>query len=157
MEAVPTIPYDWIPDVAWRMRYDGRVHPRTFSPPSRAIVWPEAANCQVFAYLLLAYHGLAAPWERSSELWTDEVGSLVVERPAPLDLVLVHCRQEAYGAHVAVALGAGRVVHLARRPGHPEIRRLDDLQSDERYRVLIGIKRVTTQIPYRRCRDRDGD
>lgn len=126
----------------WETRYDGRVHPGSVPRPDVADPWPAAANCQVFAYVLLAHHGRRAPWVRSSELWSDESATFVVDRPEPLDLVLIHHRPDAYGAHVAVAVDEHRVVHLARIPGRPEVRDLSELLDDPRYCCLVGFKRV---------------
>ncbi|MBX2802488.1 MAG: hypothetical protein KTR31_32710 [Myxococcales bacterium] len=121
-----------------RLTYDGAVHPD--APGARH---PDhGANCQVFAYLLLEHHGLHPPWLRSSELFDDTEHTQHAWPPEPLDLVMVHRRPVAYGAHVAVCVGSGWVTHLAREPGRVVTERLEDMARPGRYSFLIGAKRV---------------
>jgi cell wall-associated NlpC family hydrolase len=102
----------------------------------------QGANCQLFAYALLAANGIDVPDFRSSELWSDDTATQVVSKLAPLDLLLFNSRHEAYGAHVAVCLGGGEVIHLAKRERLPRIWPLERFAQDSRYSVLIGAKRV---------------
>lgn len=102
----------------------------------------QGANCQLFAYALLAANGIDMPDFRSSELWSDDTVTLVVSDLAPLDLLLFNSRHEAYGAHVAVYLGGGGAIHLARRERLPRIWPLERFAQDSRYSVFIGAKRV---------------
>jgi len=100
------------------------------------------ANCQLFAYALLAANGRNVPDFRSSELWADEAATVKVTELEPLDLLLFHDRPDAYGAHVAVYLARGEAIHLARHEGRPAIWPLDRFPQEPRYRVFIGAKRV---------------
>lgn len=100
------------------------------------------ANCQLFAYALLAANGVDIPDFRSSDLWEDDTVTNTVTELAPLDLLLFNSRPKAYGAHVAVYLGRGEAIHLARREGMPQIWPLARFSEDPRYAVFIGAKRV---------------
>ena len=101
------------------------------------------ANCQQYAYELLHHYGLEPPTVRSSELFTDEASSRHVSEPAPLDLLLLNRTDEPYGAHVAVYLGQDRAVHLSLEVGRPVVWPLEEFFRHERYRTLVGIKRIT--------------
>lgn len=125
-----------IPESFWSVRYDGRRIPGPDADLSRG------ANCQLFAYRLLAENGLALPAFRSSELWSDTVHTQRVTHLRPLDLLLFNREDEAYGAHVAVWLGEDRALHLAKEAGVPEIWPLARFAAEPRYRVIIGAKRV---------------
>jgi hypothetical protein len=124
-----------IPSQLAAVPYNGAV-----VPPSRDLA--AGANCQVFAYALLEHHGIAAPWLRSSELWADTRWTITVATFEPLDLLLFHATPDAFGAHVTVYVGDGRVAHLARHHGLPVIERIDELLGQPRYRCSIGGKRV---------------
>lgn len=102
----------------------------------------EGANCQLFAYALLATNGIDIPDFRSSDLWDDDTVTHTVSDLAPLDLLLFNSSPEAYGAHVAVYLGRGDAIHLAKREGLPQIWSLDRFSKVQRYAVFIGAKRV---------------
>src|SRR5262249_32960631 len=125
-----------IPPHLLGLRYDGRVH------PGAAPDLDNGANCQVFAYELLAHHSLAAPRLRSRELWQDVRDTIEVTSYQPLALLLFHASPEAFGAHVTVYVGDGHVAHLARHHGRPVIESIDQLRSQPRYRCFIGAKRV---------------
>lgn len=99
------------------------------------------ANCQVFAYALLAHFGIAFPPLRSSELWADTEHSIAVTEFQPLDLLLFGKSADAFGAHVAVCVGEGRALHLSRAVGLPVEWAIEDFATHENYRVLIGGKR----------------
>ncbi len=107
----------------------------------------EGANCQLFAYEVLRYFGLAPPALRSSELWADTQATARVLVAEPLDLVLFNATDDAYGAHVGVWVNEGRVLHLCAEIGRPAVWEMTEFATRQRYRVLIGIKRVvdTTQ------------
>jgi murein DD-endopeptidase / murein LD-carboxypeptidase len=126
-----------IPKYLMDVRYNGRVHPR-----ARLEGLEHGANCQVFAYTLLEHYGIDVPWLRSSELWEDSSQTIEVATYQPLDLLLFNASPVAFGAHVAVYVGEGRVVHLARHHGVPVIESIDDLLKQPRYRCFIGAKRV---------------
>jgi lipoprotein Spr len=125
-----------IPESFWLVRYNGRQIPGNDADLTRG------ANCQLFAYQVLAQNGFVAPAFRSSELWTDAVHTERVTRLEPLDLLLFNRKQESYGAHVAVYLGEDQAVHLAREAGVPEIWQLAKFAADPRYHIFIGAKRM---------------
>jgi cell wall-associated NlpC family hydrolase len=54
---------------------------------------------------------------------------------------------DAYGAHVGVYLGEGRVLHLAKRIGKPAVWPLDRFAREPGYETLIGAKRVISAAP----------
>lgn len=101
------------------------------------------ANCQVFAYALLAHFGRNAPLLRSSELWADTAHTDAVAGDfAAFDLLLFNPHENAFGAHVAVSLGGERAIHLSQRVGRPAVWTLAQFAAEADYRVLIGAKRV---------------
>ncbi len=105
------------------------------------------ANCQLFAYEVLRHFGLAAPALRSSDLWTDTRATIRVSAARPLDLLLFNATDDAYGAHVGVRVDEGRVLHLCAEMGRPAVWDMTEFAAHERYRVLIGIKRVVAGRP----------
>ncbi|MEO1450916.1 MAG: hydrolase [Bacteroidota bacterium] len=101
------------------------------------------ANCQVLAYAILRYFGYELPPFRSSELWADTEYTRIVEPPfEPLDIMLYHRHQEAFGAHVGLYWGEGKVLHLSKGNGLPAIEEHADLLQQEKYRCFIGAKRL---------------
>jgi hypothetical protein len=100
------------------------------------------ANCQLYAYAVVEHFGLAVPPVRSSELWTDTDATQRVSTPQPLDLVLFNHIPDAYGAHVGVWVGDDQVLHLCAEVGRPVVWSMAEFAARERYRVVIGIKRV---------------
>lgn len=100
------------------------------------------ANCQLFAYSLLRHFGKSIPPFRSSELFEDNTYTHQVQNFEPLDLMLYHHKKEAYGAHIGLYLGAGKVIHLAKALGKPEVRQHIDFNQLERCRYFIGAKRL---------------
>lgn len=104
------------------------------------------ANCQVFAYAILAHFDIAFPPLRSSELWADAEHSRAVTDFQPLDLLLFGKTLNAFGAHVAVCVGEGRAIHLCRTVGLPVEWSTEDFATHENYRVLIGGKRPLVRV-----------
>ena len=100
------------------------------------------ANCQVFAYALLKENGRYVPNDRSSELWSDRSYSEVVSEFEPLDLMLYNSSNDAYGAHVGVYVGEGKIIHLALRNGKSKIELHGDMLKKDRYQCFIGAKRI---------------
>ncbi len=125
-----------IPSAFWTVPYRGEYFP--------AHDIAAGANCQAFAYALLRHFGLAIPDFRSSDLWDDTGETERVADLAPLDLLLFNHTADAYGAHIGVYLGAGRVIHLAKRVGAPAIWPLERFTHEPGYETLIGAKRVVT-------------
>lgn len=127
-----------IPPEFFAVPYDGTRHPH-----SATFEFGRGANCQLWAFAVLAHFGLHVPAVRSSELWADTAFGRVVTDLEPLDLLLFNDTDSAWGAHVGVYLGGGLVAHLSRAVGVPEVRRADELTRDPKYRVLVGAKRVS--------------
>jgi cell wall-associated NlpC family hydrolase len=102
------------------------------------------ANCQQFAYELLRHFGRRIGDFRSRELWldTEETVRVSLEALEPLDLLLFNRTQEPYGAHVAVYVGEGQVVHLCKEVGRPVVWNLEEFARRPQYRTLVGAKRV---------------
>ena len=102
------------------------------------------ANCQLYAYTLLRHFGKNPPALRSSELWSDRHYTKIVDIYEVLDLMLYNKTTEAYGAHVGVYVGEGKVLHLSYTIGYPVIQKHTELLAQEKYAVFIGAKRVKT-------------
>ena len=135
-----------LPAALWTVPYVGSRFPGS----SKVVDLPsleEGANCQLFAYEVLRYFGLAPPALRSSELWADTQTTALVAVAQPLDLVLFNAIDDAYGAHVGVWVSGGRVLHLCAETGRPAVWEMTEFAARQRYRVLIGIKRVVNTGP----------
>jgi cell wall-associated NlpC family hydrolase len=122
--------------------YNAAIYPGVAHPPDLS----SGANCQVFAYAILAHFGITFPPLRSSELWTDTAHSRVVTDFQALDLLLFNKTSDPFGAHVAVLLGGGRAIHLSRAIGMPVEWSIPEFTNHEAYRVLIGAKRPRISI-----------
>jgi hypothetical protein len=100
------------------------------------------ANCQLFAYAVLELFGRKpAPW-RSSDLWADTEMTCRVPVARPLDLALFNATDEPWGAHVGVVVGEERILHLCAEVGHPVVWSMGEFAVRDRYRTLLGFKRV---------------
>ena len=106
------------------------------------------ANCQRFAYAVLAQFGIVLPPWRSSELWADTELTQRVTDFEPLDLLLFGPAGEPFGAHVAVYAGEGRALHLCKSVGHPVVWLVEQFATRPEYRVLIGGKRSFAPRPH---------
>lgn len=130
-----------LPEGIWGTPYVGRRF-----PGSRAVTekpgLAEGANCQLFAYEVLRHCSLTLPGWRSSDLWDDTGLTERVAHARPLDLVLFNATGDAWGAHVGVVVGEGRVLHLCAEVGVPAVWGMADFATRDRYRMLIGFKRV---------------
>jgi cell wall-associated NlpC family hydrolase len=130
---------DWLATLPPGFRtvgYDGAQIPDGSHDLSRG------ANCQRYAYAVLAHFGIDLPPWRSSELWADATLTESVTTFEPLDLLLFNPTDEPYGAHVAIYAGAGQALHLAKSVGRPAIWSLAEFAAQPSYRVLIGGKRA---------------
>ena len=107
----------------------------------------EGANCQLFAYGVLGHFGLAPPALRSSDLWDDTEATVRVPVARPLDLLFFNATDDAYGAHIGVWTGDDEVLHLCAEVGRPAVWGLADFAARNRYRVLIGVKRLIALSP----------
>jgi hypothetical protein len=136
METVPALLRDlpaWFWDVPFVAdRWPGSV-------PRSAL--PEGGNSQLFAYEVLAHFGFHIPDVRSAELWRDTDATSVVLTPQPLDLVLLHDREQAWGAHVGVVVSDSEVLHLCVEVGKPAVWTWAEFAARTRYAHLIGYKR----------------
>ncbi|GAA4992705.1 hypothetical protein GCM10025734_21150 [Kitasatospora paranensis] len=95
---------------------------------------------------MLEHFGLRAPALRSRELWADTRSGVRVTTARPLDLLLFNATDDAFGAHVGVCAGEDAVLHLCAEVGRPAVWRPADFAARERYRVLVGIKRITDVV-----------
>jgi hypothetical protein len=102
----------------------------------------EGSNCQRFAYGVLALFGIDCPSLRSSELWDDRAGSIVVDLPQPLDLVFFNKDWNPFGAHMGVFMAENEFLHLCREVGIPTVWALDEFRTRLNYRMFIGSKRI---------------
>ncbi|MEV6012278.1 hydrolase [Streptomyces sp. NPDC051976] len=135
-----------LPDEFWAVPYVGSRFPG--SPEVTADGLRAGANCQVFAYQVLRHFGLTPPDVRSSELWADTRATARVSVAQPLDLLLFNATDDAYGAHVGVWVDGGRVLHLCAEIGRPAVWTMAEFAQRQRYRVLVGIKRVVEPTPH---------
>jgi cell wall-associated NlpC family hydrolase len=101
----------------------------------------KGGNCQLFAYEVLAHFGHRIPDLRSDELWRDTTATVVALEPQPLDLVLFHDREQAYGAHVGMVCSDTEVVHLSKEVGRPAVWTFAQFAQTPRFANLIGFKR----------------
>ncbi|MFK4144916.1 hydrolase [Streptomyces sp. NPDC004065] len=132
---------DRLPAAYWTVPHTGSRFPGSPAVAARPDL-AEGANCQLYAYAVLRHFGLDPPPLRSSDLWADTRAGVRVSRPGPLDLLLFGATDDAYGAHVGVWAGDDQVLHLCAEVGRPAVWGLADFAARERYRVLIGVKRV---------------
>ncbi|MEV0226171.1 hydrolase [Streptomyces sp. NPDC050704] len=143
---------DRLPASFWTVPYVGRRFPGSPAAAAGRADLSAGANCQLFAYEVLRHFGLAPPALRSSDLWTDTRCTIRVPsaQPQPLDLLLFNATDDAYGAHVGVWAGeggGGTVLHLCAEVGRPAVWAMPEFAARERYRVLIGVKRVIAGGP----------
>ncbi len=99
------------------------------------------ANCQYFAYELIRHYGRVIPDFRSSDLWEDTTHTSIVADLQPLDLILLHKTQNAWGAHVGVYVGNNLIIHLSKNIGFPIIENLESVMQQPQYCCFIGAKR----------------
>lgn len=127
-----------LPDSFWEIPYKAEHFPGAV-PPS---LIGTGANCQFFAYQVLALFGRHVPDLWSSDLWEDDLFTERVPDPEPLDLVLYSGDGESSGAHVGVVWGDDEVLHLCAEVGVPVVWPASEFASRERYAQVIGYKRV---------------
>ena len=140
METLPAVLRD-VPSWYWDVPYDADRYPGAVPRGELAL----GANCQLFAYEVLSTFGIAIPDLRSAELWRDNEATVVALEPHPLDLVLFHDREQAWGAHVGVVCSDTEVVHLCKEVGRPVVWTFAQFAATPRYANLIGFKRPLTQ------------
>lgn len=140
MDTLPALLRD-LPSWFWDVPYDSERVPGVASHDQLAL----GANCQVFAYAVLATFGIEIPPLRSDELWRDTSATVVALEPRPLDLALFHDREQAWGAHVGVVCSETEVLHLSKGVGRPAVWTFAQFASTPRYANLIGFKRPLAQ------------
>jgi hypothetical protein len=127
-----------IPEHFWRVTYDP-----AHDPNSPVLVpMAQGANCQNFAYELLKHFDRHVPLLRSSNLWEDSEHTTAVSKPEPLDLLLFNRTNDPWGAHVALHVGDGQAIHLAKKLGSPVVWPIEKFSEQVEYRVFIGAKRA---------------
>jgi hypothetical protein len=132
------VPPEGWPNWVVTVPYVGSAHPQSENNAPISV----GANCQRFAYAVLGLFGRNLPPHRSSELWEDSTFDHVTRSHIrDLDLVLFNSTADAWGAHVAVALG-GRLLHLCAEAGRPALWQWTDFAARKRYATLVGAVRV---------------
>ncbi|WP_436770838.1 cell wall hydrolase [Yinghuangia sp. YIM S09857] len=137
----------FLPPHLRRVPYVFARHPGATAPGDVA----GGANCQVYAYAVLAHFGRHVPPLHSSDLWADRAATEIAEVAAPLDLVLFDSgglpdAAEGYAAHVGIHVAPGRVLHLCAEVGVPVVWSYDEFAARPRYARLLGIKRVRPAV-----------
>lgn len=120
-----------------QVAYNGAIYPGVAHPDDLST----GADCQVFAYAILAHFGILLPPLRSSELWADTTYTSFADVPQPLDLLLFNRTGDSFGAHVAVCVSEGRAIHLSRAVGYPAEWSILEFTTRPEYATLIGSKR----------------
>ncbi|GAA1090050.1 hydrolase [Kitasatospora arboriphila] len=142
-----------LPAGFWQVPYAGARFPGSRAVAERPGL-EHGANCQLFARAVLARSGLLVPALRSSELWEDTASTVRVAEPNARDLLFFGRDEDPWGAHVGVHAGGETVLHLCAEVGRPALWTLADFAARERYRVLLGAKRVTARLPGPAAADR---
>jgi len=140
-------PADGWPAWVWTVRYHGAGYPGAASPSPAA----GGANCQRYAYEVLGLFGHRVPQHRSSELWADQndYDTIADGEFQPLDLLLFNPTIDPFGAHVGVYMGPDQILHLSREVGVPAVWTIAQFTDRDRYRVLLGAKRIRSTVLYR--------
>ena len=102
----------------------------------------------MFAYEFLRVNEIIIPNFCSSELWEDKIYTKEVKVLKPLDLMLYSKDGKSFGAHVAVYIGFGDVIHLSADNKIYEIIRHENIIKNQKYKYFIGAKRVLTAKKY---------
>jgi hypothetical protein len=130
-----------IPADMWATPYAGARFPGSAAVRDRPGL-TNGANCQLFAYAVLELFGLAPEAWRSSDLWADARRTRRVTVAQPLDLALFNATDEAWGAHIGVVVGQDRILHLCAEAGRPAVWTMGEFAARDRYRTLLGFKRM---------------
>ena len=117
------------PSWLWSVPYDGSCHP---GAPDPALI-TSGANCQRYAFAVLERFGRTVPPFRSSELWEDRTVTTPVRgTPAPLDVVFFNSSPRPWGAHIALLMAEGQLLHLSREVGRPAVWTWEEFAVRER-------------------------
>lgn len=134
----PTPSGGW-PEWLWRVEYVGARHPGAADIGSVS----EGANCQLYVYAVLACFERRPRPHRSSELLADSsYGHPGPDDFEPLDIVLFNDTDTAWGAHVALRMGADDLLHLCASEKTPTVWTFARFAADPRYGRLIGTVRI---------------
>jgi len=136
MDTLPALLRD-LPASFWDVPWVGTRYPGAVPRGELAL----GADANLFAYELLDQLGKRVPDLRSAELWLDTDWTRVVLSPQPLDLVLFHDREQAFGAHCGVVCSPTEVVHLCKEVGRPAVWTFAQFVATPRFSHLIGYKR----------------
>ncbi len=126
-----------IPSIFLTIKYNPKQTPEVKSSPFK-----HGANCQLFAYTLLSYYGYKIPPFRSSELWDDCQFTKKVSHLKPFDILMYSDNEEAWGAHIGLYLGDGKIIHLSKENTYPKIQTHQSMMEIKKYRHFIGAKRL---------------
>ena len=105
----------------------------------------EGANCQLYAYAVLAHFGLHVAPLRSSDLWDDARLRTVTDGEQPLDIVFYNRTREAFGAHIGVVVGADAVLHLCAEIGRPVVWPQRAFAQRPLHAVRLGARRLPAE------------
>ncbi len=144
--AAGLVDLDALPGWVWQVPYVGGSFPGAVARHN----WRTGANCQLFAYGVLALHGWDVVDLRSDELWADTASTISVNEPQQLDLVLFQKDERPHGAHVGVVVGDDQVLHLCQEVAIPAVWPWAEFVARPSYRVVIGFKRPTRRLAGRR-------
>ncbi len=128
---------DAIPPWFWDVPYVGGHYPG--GVPREAL--RTGANCQLFAYEVLAVHGFAVADLRSDDLWLDTASTAQVSVPQPLDLVLFRGIAIRTAPISGLVVADDEVLHLCKEVGRPALWPWSAFAARPRYAVVIGYKR----------------
>jgi hypothetical protein len=132
-----------LPAAFWDVPWDADRYPGNVPRGELAL----GADDNLFAYEVLAHFGFRIPDLRSAELWRDTEATQVALTPRPLDLVLFHDREQAYGAHCGVVCSDTEVLHLCKEVGTPTVWTFAQFAATPRYAHVVGIKRPLAVAP----------
>lgn len=138
-----------IPSEFFNIKYSGARIPGVDNQSDLSL----GANCQVFSYALLAINGVTVPNFRSSDLWEDQQFSITTHKGSvnqlisfdslqALDIMLYNSSDKAFGAHMAVYIGNGKIVHLSLANQYAEIIDHNTMVTRDKYRYFVGAKRI---------------
>jgi hypothetical protein len=113
--------------------YAAAGHPQSANPLTSG----DGANCQRYAYAILALFNRSVPPHRSAELWADRQLEHPAA-PAPLDLMLFGPAPDPFGMHVAVWMAPDQLLHLCAEVGRPAVWAEREFAARARYRCRLG-------------------